>query len=255
MNFPGIAIGFTSFLRDCHKENLAFYLQQLTDSITKYHQHPWHKRCLRTEDFFNLNQEILKGYEAILHDISVNRFHFDYWEFSLLPCEYEMYLREGNFSISISLNHFPNIKGLLGIRYFGDLNEISHQTLSNKYKPFVIEGLQTGLFDLAFYDNKRLGKRKWLYFEEKIWKIKSLQPFDGRMTRYDQMDKPFKLVEEYLSSIPFMEQLKELSFDKKEGKKFLRQHDQLLLSLWGSQEFADKLKPLDVSLKEWLKAV
>jgi hypothetical protein len=258
MKFPGISIGFISFLRDCQKENLASYLRQLTDLIAKYHQHPWHRHCLQTEDFFDLNQKVIKKYEVILCEVSVNWFRFYYWEFSKLHCEFkrnEMYLREGDFSITIYLNHFPNIIGLLGIRYFGDLNEINYQSFSNKYKQFVIEGLQTGLFDLIYYDTKRLGKRKWLYFYHKIWKIKSLQPFHSKITRYDQINKPFRLVEEDLSSIHFMEQLTELSFEKKEVKKFLKQHDQLLLLLWGSKEFADKLKPLGVSLKEWLKAV
>ncbi len=264
MTFPGIQISFTSFLRDCHKKHLAFYLQQLTDSIAKYHQHPWHRRCLRTEDFFYLNKKIIKEYEAILYDTSVNRFVFSYWDFSKLPCELkrnEMCLREGDFSITIELNHFPHVTGNLGIRYFGDLNDINHQTFYKKYKPFLIDGLQTGLIDSAYYDNQLIGKRKWLYFWKKVWKIESLRPSCDRMTRYNQMERPFQFVEEDLSSISFMERVTTLSyvfknlFSKMDDKIFLKQHDQLLLLLWGRKEFANKLKPLGVSLKEWLKAV
>ncbi|MDM8563183.1 hypothetical protein QUF54_07505, partial [Candidatus Marithioploca araucensis] len=65
----------------------------------------------------------------------------------------------------------------------------------------------------------------------------------------------FNFVEETFSSIDFMQGIVELPNSNRAIKKFLKKHDQLLLEIWGKEEFAERLQPLDISLKEWLKAV
>lgn len=238
-------IGFFKFLSNCQQDSFKSHLERWTDSLMKWHQTTGKSNVL-SKDNFVLNKNTYEEYEEYINII------YD---------TIKMYLDEGSFSIQVKPTQIPHICGGFDAPgYMVPFNNIENKAFFEKWNHFLINGLQTEMIDFILYgdypdEKSTFGRRKWIYFFEKMWKIESLL-LAYKTSCQDEFSIYFKFVEQTLSSVELMGEITRLAPDNKRNvKKFLKEHDKFLLSMWGKEEFENKLKPIDISLKEWLNAI
>lgn len=269
-------IDFYKFLPHCKEKFFKSYVDQLVEELRKQHQATDHPDTLPNKAFLELRQELCFNYEQVMSDPKKHSFNVLCWREGIWGKRRAFRSREGNDSLSategsafiivVYLTSFPYIHGILfPPEEFHTLTDEINQQFFQKYHHFLVNNLQTGLVDLIFCSQQKrflffskdpvIGKAKWIYVDKKI-KIREESHGLFSVSNHNSQNELsilFNFVEE-ISPLNIMENVTMLVNSKRMIKKFLTKQDKLLLDTWGEKEFANKLQPFGLSLKEWLKA-
>ncbi|HID99932.1 MAG TPA: hypothetical protein EYP59_06550 [Thiotrichaceae bacterium] len=216
-------------------------------------------------------------------------------KFEKMKCSYDLKktLKSAKYSFSFSFGKYYDGKENFSLKFYQ--TQIPHVIgyltppviEKNWYKNSIIMALELGIADIleieeypegtiSIGDVIILGKKNWIYGEQKIRQFERLsllyeqekcQDQSSILSEFVKQTEKILLTSSYLELVlpglfnvdPFkLDETKLNSWDAKQNHiigDFLKQCDQTLLNAWGKKMFSENLSSLGVSLDDWLKAV